>query len=578
MKDLVPLMKVMLVEKKAILLAILLGFLAAISSVGLLGTGGYLISQAALHPPLYTLTLTILFVRFFGLSRAASRYAERYFSHKATFTILGKLRVYFYDKIEPLAPALFASYRSGDLLSRVVADVERLQYFFLRVFYPPLVMVVVFITTSIVIYTFSFVMALVLLVGLLIVGFVIPFFFTYLTGNSGDHLRQKRSLLSVEITEFLFGFTDLRTNQRLKAKQAKIENFSADLIAEQEKDLMLAAKGESVSLAAAFLTAWVMLLVGICYVNAGQLNGVFLAMLVLMTLTVFETATPMATIPGHAVESKAASKRLFQLTEKQNKVDEEYKKIAVPTTPVKLAFSAVSFSYPNMQRQVLKEISFEVGQNKKIAIVGASGSGKSSILNLLLKFYKQFAGEIMVGDVPLKNISEEDARKFFGVVAQENHFFNDTIRANLLIAKPNATDQELQSVLKDVSLAHFQLDTVLSEKGLSLSGGERQRLAIARMVLKDAPILLLDEPTTGLDSLTEQEVLSVLWPKMKGKSVIYITHRLVGLEKMDEIIVIDKGKLVEQGSDKQLMEEKGHFYQLKQLEKEKFDDGVRNVF
>lgn len=212
MKELVALTKVMAAEKKAIMLSILLGFIASISSVGLLGTGGYLISQAALYPPLYTLTMTIVFVRFFGLSRAASRYAERYFSHKATFTILGKLRVYFYDKIEPLAPALFATYRSGDLLSRVVADVDRLQFFFLRVFYPPLVMVVVFITTGLIIYTYSLGMALVLFGGFLVVGFIIPFIFTFLTGNIGYQLRANRSQLSVVITEYLFGFTDLRTN------------------------------------------------------------------------------------------------------------------------------------------------------------------------------------------------------------------------------------------------------------------------------------------------------------------------------------------------------------------------------
>ncbi|OIJ20080.1 thiol reductant ABC exporter subunit CydC [Anaerobacillus alkalidiazotrophicus] len=569
MKELFTLTKVMLSEKKAILLAILLGFLAAISSVGLLGTGGYLISQSALHPPLYTLTLTILFVRFFGLSRAASRYAERYFSHKATFSILGKLRVYFYDKIEPLAPALFSSYRSGDLLSRVVADVERLQYFFLRVFYPPLVMIVVFITTGIVIYTFSIFMAFVLLFGLVIVGFVIPFIFTYLTENIGYHLRQKRSLISVQITEFLFGFTDLRTNRRLKDKQSDIARTSKELIEEQEKDGMLAAKGESISLSAAFVIAWVMLVVGVTFVESGVLNGVFLAMLVLMTLTVFEVATPMAVIPGHLEESRVAARRLFQLTKHQTDVEEDFSSTEVPTTPVKITFSDVAFSYPNAERLALNKITFELEAKEKIAIVGASGSGKSSVLNLLLKFYKKFDGDISLGNFQLKNISEEDARRFFGVVAQENHFFNDTVRGNLLVAKPDASDEELQFVLNEMSLHHLQLDTVLSERGFSISGGERQRLAIARMVLKDAPILLMDEPTTGLDSITEQEVLSFLWPKVEGKSVIYITHRLVGLEKMDKIIVFDKSKIVEEGTYEQLMKVKGYFYQLKQLEKEK---------
>ena len=571
MKELLQLVKVMLAEKKLIMLSILLGFIAAISSVGLLGTGGYLISQAALHPPLYTLTLTIIFVRFFGLSRAASRYAERYFSHKATFSILGRLRVYFYDKIEPLAPALFSSYRSGDLLSRVVADVEKLQFFFLRVFYPPLVMVVVFITTGIIIYTFSVAMAVVLLVGFLIVGFALPIVFTYLTENIGFNLRQKRSQLSVEITEYLFGFTDLKTNLRLRDKKGTIEKVSDELIHEQEKDGILAGRGESLSLLVAYVTAWGVLLVGVIYVEQGALDGVLLAMIVLITLTVFESATPMAAIPGHLEESRVASKRLFHITHQKVKPsDIEHVSLGVPTDqPVKITFQNVNFAYPNVERKALKNINFQVNEKKKVAIVGASGSGKSSLFNLLLKYYKDYKGQILLGDHCLRTFSEEEARSLFAVVSQENHFFNDTVRANLLLAKPNATEEELINVLRDVSLSQLSLDDVLIEKGLSLSGGERQRLAIARMTLKNAPVLLLDEPTTGLDSLTEKEVLSVLWPHLEQKSVIFITHRLVGLEKMDEIFVLDKGEILEQGSYNELIEQKGPFYQLKQLELEK---------
>ena len=571
MKELIQLVKVMLVEKKLIMLSILLGFIAAISSVGLLGSGGYLISQAALHPPLYTLTVTIILVRFFGLTRAASRYAERYFSHKATFSILGRLRVYFYDKIEPLAPALFSSYRSGDLLSRVVADVEKLQFFFLRVFYPPLVMVVVFITTGIIIYTFSVAMAVVLLLGFLIVGVALPIIFTYFTENIGSNLRQKRSQLSVEITEYLFGFTDLRTNLRLSEKKNTIEKVSDELINEQEKDGVVSGSGESVSLTLAYLTAWVVLVIGVIYVDRGTLDGVFLAMLVLVTLTVFESATPMAAIPGHMEESKVASRRLFQITKQEEKPPKKAEVSPGIQTdqPLKVKFQNVSFTYPNAWRKALKNVSFQVNEKRKIAIVGASGSGKSSLFNLLLKFYEGYEGEISLGNHCLHEFREEEARSLFSVVSQENHFFNDTVRANLLLAKPEATDDELLNVLSNVSLSHLSLDDVLIEKGLSLSGGERQRLAIARMILKDAPIVLLDEPTTGLDSITEKEIQSVLWPHLEQKTVILITHRLVRLEKMDDIIVLDKGEVCEQGSYDELIGQKGPFYDLKRLELEK---------
>jgi len=580
MRELTYLLRVMVTEKKDIFLAVLFGFLAAISSVGLMSTGGYLISQAALHPPLYTLTLTIVTVRFFGIARAAARYAERYFSHRATFTILGKLRLFFYDRIEPLAPAVFMNYRSGDLLSRIVADVESLQFYFLRVVYPPIVMLFVFLATGYLLLVFAWQMAIALLLGLIIVGMIIPAIFAYLSRNNGYQLRHKRSQLSVQTTEFLFGFVDLKMNQRLSQKTSELENLSEELLNEQNKNGVLAGAGESFSILAAYLTAWVVLFLGIIYVEGDKFDGVFLALLVLAVLTVFESATPMASVPAHVEESRVAAGRLFKLTD-QKTMDEKRKndakeiretvekQLIIRPEEASLEWKDVSYTYPGEERKALKNINLSLAPKKKMAIVGPSGSGKSSIINLLLKFYEYQEGAIYLGDKELKEISPEDARRFFSVIAQSNHFFNDTVRANLLLAKPDASDEELTQLLAKVLLPHISLDDNLNEKGLALSGGERQRLAIARMVLKDAPILLLDEPTTGLDSLTEKEILSLLWPLVEDKSVIYITHRLVGLEKMDEIIVIAKGEIIERGTFSELMTKQGYFYQLKQLEADK---------
>ncbi|OEF97619.1 thiol reductant ABC exporter subunit CydC [Desulfuribacillus alkaliarsenatis] len=570
MRELGTVIKLMVTEKKNIFLAIVFGFLAAISSVGLMGTGGYLISQAALQPPLYTLTITIVSVRFFGLARAGARYVERYVSHKATFSILGKLRVYFYDKMEPLAPAIFMNYRSGDILSRVVADVESLQYFFLRVVYPPLVMLVVFLATGILLLTFSWQMAIALIGGLLIVGILLPALLTYATKNNGYQLRHKRSELSSQATEFFFGFVDLKMNRQLKHKQSELEHTSRELIKEQEKNSNITGVGESLALVGSFLTAWVVLIIGIVLVEAGHINGVFLAMLVLVALTVFEAATPVAALPSHLEESRIAASRLFNLTGQQPiQLEQQLIQDVDDKTPVPIAFQNVHFAYPNEERKALQGINYTLEPGKKVAIVGPSGSGKSSIVNLLLKYYESFEGSIRLGEIELANYTPEAARQFFGVVSQANHFFHASVRQNLLLAKPQATDEELAQVLAQVQLEHISLDDILSEKGASLSGGERQRLAIARMILKDAPMLLLDEPTTGLDSITEQEVLSVLWPQIAKKSVIYITHRLVGLEKMDEILVINKGQIIEQGSFAELMHNQGYFYQLKQLEAER---------
>ncbi|OEH84534.1 thiol reductant ABC exporter subunit CydC [Desulfuribacillus stibiiarsenatis] len=590
MRELGHLIRLMASEKKAILLSVLLGFIAAVSSVGLMGTGGYLISKAALHPPLHTLTLIIVTVRFFGLARAAARYAERFFSHQATFSILGQIRVFFYDKLEPLAPAIFMKYRSGDLLTRIVSDVESLQYFFLRVVYPPLVMVFVFLATGLLLLAFSWQMAITLMMGLLVVGFLIPVIFAYIGQNNGYHLRQKRSEFSNQATELLFGFVDLKTSLQLEKKTEELNHASKGLIQEQNRSGILAGMGESLAMVGAFLTAWVVLFVGVIAVSAGEMNGVFLALLVLATLTVFEAATPVAVIPGHLEESRVAAGRLFGLTkssigskdvhvsntsygslsiQESERLNEEV--VFPPVDVVPIQFQYVNFSYPDEERQALNALNLHLAVGKKIAIVGQSGSGKSTILNLLLKFYEYQEGEIYLGERELSTYSPEEARRYFGVVSQSNHFFHDTVRANLLIAKPDATDAELSKILDEVSLAYISLDDVLGEKGLGLSGGERQRLAIARMILKDAPILLLDEPTTGLDSITEREILALLWPIVTDKSILYVTHRLVGLEKMDEIVVMSQGRIVEQGTFEELMKRQGHFYQLKQLEKEKIN-------
>jgi ATP-binding cassette subfamily C protein CydC len=565
MRELVKLLKVMTLEKKDMALATFLGFITSISSVGLMAAAAYLISLAALQPPLYTLTLIILAVRFFGLSRAGFRYLERYISHRATFSILGRLRVYFYDQIEPLAPALFAGYKKGDLLSRVVADVESLQYFFLRNIYPPLVMVLVFIVTGVLLSSFSIYLAIILTCGLLAVGVLLPLIFISFNQGLGRKIRLRRAQLSVEVTEVFFGYTDLKTNNCLTEKIGEIRKSSSGLLQAQQKAATLAGLGESLTVTLSFVTAWAMLVAAIWLVSTNAVSGVFLAMLVLASLTAFETTNPMATIPEQLEENKVAAQRLFSLAETG---------MAIETDPLakeepghfSLQVNNLSFAYPNQERWALVDMNFTLEHGGKLAIVGASGSGKSTLVNLLLRFYDFRQGEIILGGRELEEYDPEQVRRYFGVVAQENHFFNDTVRANLLLAKPDATDQELAEVLKNAALEYLKLEQQIGELGSALSGGERQRLAIARMVLKDAPVLLLDEPTTSLDAITEREVQATLWQLIQDKSVIYITHSLLGMERMDKIILMDKGQVVEQGSLAELIEKKGCFNQLWQSE------------
>lgn len=567
MGQLRSLLKVIFQEKNRIALAALMGFVANISSVGLMATAAYLISQGALHPPLYSLTLVIVGVRFFGLARAASRYAERYFAHAATFSILGRLRVYFYQALEPLVPAVFNRYKSGDLLARIVGDVESLQYFFLRTVYPPVVMWLVFLATSIVMGFFSPKLAAILLGGLLVAGMMVPLGIIWHNKKFANNISFIKAELAHCVAEFVHGFIDIKINGQMVNKKNKIKHISRQILQEQYRSANLSGAAESILLTTSFLTAWLILVVSISLVEAEILPGVLLALVVLVGMTVFEAATPMATVPGQLAEQKIAADRLYSLIESSPIIPNVEKKPVQPLCTT-VQFKEVSFSYPEETELALSQVSFQLTAGKKIAVVGASGSGKSSIINLLVKFYDWQQGDIYLGGINLREYSGEDVRKYMGVVSQENHFFNDTLRSNLLLANKKATDQQLRHVLAQVSLSHLDLDSIIGERGLALSGGERQRAAFARILLKDAPIVLLDEPTANLDPVTAREVESVLWPLLQDKAVLNITHDLTRLENMDEIIVMAKGTIVERGSLDQLLQRKTYFYKLWQLQRE----------
>ena len=569
MKYLLSLTRLLLQEKKHIFLAAFFGLLAAGSSVGLMAAAALLISKAALQPPLYALTLTIVAVRFFGLTRAGARYVERYFSHKATFAILGRLRVFFYERMEPLVPGVFLNYRSGDLLSRVVADVENLQYFFLRTIYPPLIMILVFIFTGIFLGFYSPVFAQILLVSFITASIIIPILTTALRARLGNVLRQDGSNLSSLTAEFLYGYYDLKVNNRLTQKAGEIKKVSNGLIYNQLKAATSFGLNESLLLVISYLTAWAVLVMGIIFVQQEIILGAHLAMVVLAAMTVFEAALPMASIPGHLDENRAAADRLFSITDKASRQDVGvYFKDLEPRN-MRIEIEDLTFFYPNQDGPAIKNITINLDPGKKMAVVGPSGSGKSSLLNIILRFYEYEKGTILFGNKDLKEYDPEKLRQYFGVVAQSNHFFNLSVRENLLIAKPHAGDEELLNALKMVSLAHIPLEFIIGEKGSALSGGERQRLAIARMLLKDAPIVFLDEPTTGLDAVTEAEIFALLWPIIESKTLLFITHKMSGLEKMDEILAFNKGEIVERGTYNELMEKKGYLYNLRLLEKDR---------
>ncbi|WLR41803.1 thiol reductant ABC exporter subunit CydC [Bacillus carboniphilus] len=564
MKALMPIVKLLFIEKKDIWLSVFLGFLAGISAVGLFSASGYMLSKAALEVPLYALMVLIASIKLFGVLRAVSRYGERLFSHRATFTMLSNLRVAFYEKLEPIAPRIFQTYRSGDLLARVVGDVESLQNFFLRVVYPPILAIFIFIATILFTSFYSIYVALILLVGLIMTSFIAPGILAVNQTKVSQHARQNRGLFSTEVTEWFYGFRDLKIHQKIEEKQQKLMGHAHDYVKQQEKQGIQLAFNQSVNAMISFIVTWVVLAVSVYLVSTDQLDGIFLAMMVMLSLTVFENATPMALIPVYYEESKFAAERLTSIPNEEQKPTQ---KLDTQNQAIAISINNVEYQFPGQKKSILKGINLDLLAGSKTAIVGPSGSGKSTLLQLLMKLSLPSSGQLEFNGIPSEQLEEASFWKEINVVLQKNHFFYGTVRDNLQIAKDNLSDEELTEALRIVKLGHFSLDSQVLEKGENLSGGEKQRLAIARAFLKKSHTWFLDEPTSSIDAITEKHMYDHLFEYAKNDTLVLVSHRLTGLEKMDQIVVMEEGGIVEKGSYEELMEAQGHFYQLKQIEK-----------
>ncbi|WP_017380647.1 thiol reductant ABC exporter subunit CydC [Paenisporosarcina sp. TG-14] len=572
MKDIAIVIKLVITEKKDILFSVFFGFIAGIAAVGLFASSGYLISKAALAPPLYTLTIMMASLKLFGIASALSRYAERYFSHRATFSILSNLRVSFYERLEPLAPSIFQKYRSGDLLARIVGDVESLQNFFLRVFYPPIILVIVFLSTIFFLAFYSVYVAFALLAGLILTGIILPVLFALRQRTIESNVREERGELSTEVTELLYGFRDLKIYQKLEGKKQRLIKSSDAYVKVQERKGITDKFNLSMNLFAGLFVSWIVLVLGAYLVVEGQLDGIFLAMLMMISLTVFENATPMAILPSHLEDSRRAATRLFSVTDvtlqKENPLDKM--ESITSSKSLEIDMMDVTFSFPTDSRLVLNKVSLNLPEGSKTAIVGPSGSGKSTLLQLLMKFYQADGGTIKIDGVPISQLTQENIWQETNIILQENHFFYGTIRDNLLIAKDGLTDEQMVEMLAKVNLESLSLKDLVFEKGENLSGGEKQRLAIARAMLKGGHLWLLDEPTSSVDALAEQSIYRHLFHLAKHDTLVLVSHRLTGLEMMDQIIVMEQGIIIESGSFEELMNKKGYFYKMKQIEKSVF--------
>ena len=556
-------------------LAILLGSIMIASNILLLGMAAYLIAAAALGPLLAILTIPIYIVRLMSVSRAGSRYAERVVSHNVTFRLLARLRTWVYRRLEPLAPAYLHKQRSGDMLTRIVADVDELQNVYLRIVSPIIVAIIISLLTFALFSIFSPVLAWDAVAFLVITGCGVPLLSSILTRGLGKRQLAIRGELNAQIVDGIQGVQDLLAYGQADTQLRSVATLEKKLDQIQQRMAVIAGLQQALNDLLMNLALWSLLILAIPLVVAKAIAGVYLAFLALVILASFEAVQPLAEAFQKLGHSVAAGERLFKVTDTNPQVQEPVAPLPVPSnTPGRfsLEFDHVHFAYQSDEGQVVHDISFEVSTGKRIAIVGASGAGKSTLVNLALRFWDPDKGTIRLNGHDLRQYALGDLRGLIGVVSQDTYLFNDTMRGNLLLARPEASDSEIEQALEQAQLTAFiqqlpkGLATWVGEQGLRLSGGERQRLAIARALLKDAPLLVLDEATANLDPMTEHTLLDALDMLMQGRTTLVITHRLVRMERMDEILVLDEGSIRERGTHEQLLRSGGLYQQMVQLQ------------
>lgn len=556
---------------KGVLLSILTSAATVGSSIGLLGTSAYLISFAALQPSIAYLQVAIVGVRFFGLARGLFRYLERLSSHSVNFRLLARLRVWFYRELEPLAPARLMHYRGGDLLQRAVGDIEVLENFYVRVVAPPLAALLVTLGAGWLMAGWHSQLAGVLAGGLLLGGVAVPWLAHRISQAPGRRLAAARAQMSAATIESLQGLADLMAYGQDNDLRNRLRLGERDMADAQMRLAWTGGAGNALVQLAGNLTLLAVLLAAIPLVRAGQLDGVLLAVVSLVTLASFEAVAPLPQAAQMLETSLESARRLFELVDAQPAVLEPASPLP-PPAGAELRVRNLTYRYETAQPPALEGVDLDLPPGRKVALVGPSGAGKSTLLALLMRFWDAPPGAISLDHRDIRDYRSEDARRMFAWVSQSAYLFTATLRQNLTLARPEATDQDLQAVLEQAGLRDWLeglpngLDTWLGERGQQMSGGERQRLSVARALLQDAPVVLLDEPTAHLDAVTEQELIETLHRVLAEKTVLWASHSLTGMQWMDEIVVLEGGRAVERGTHAQLIEKGGLYASMYRIQ------------
>ncbi|MEO3972827.1 thiol reductant ABC exporter subunit CydD [Streptomyces sp. CAU 1734] len=540
-------------------LALLLGSLALGSAVGLMAVSGYLISRASEQPPVLYLMMAVTATRAFGIGRAVFRYAERLVSHDAVLRMLAELRVAVYRRLELIAPAGLRRTRRGDLLSRLVADVDALQDYWLRWLMPAGAALVV--SAASVGFTAWLLpeAGAVLAAGLLTAGVGVPLISGAIARRAERQLAPARGALATRLVDLLRGTAELTVAGALPDRMAGAREADRKLTGIASRGAAAAALGSGLSTLVCGLTVVAAALAGVRAVGDGRLDGLLLAVVVLTPLAAFEAVTALPLAVQYRQRIGRSAERVYEVLDAPVPVHEPEQPAAAPESAFPLRVRGLRARYAGAGRDALGGIDLTVTAGRRIAVVGASGSGKTTLAQVLVRFLDARDGTYTLGGVPADTLAGETVREFVGLCAQDAHVFDSSVRENLRLARPGATEEELRRALADARLLEWAetlpdgLDTLVGEHGARLSGGQRQRLALARALLADFPVLVLDEPAEHLDLATADALTADLLSAGEGRTArgaatVLITHRLQGLDTVDEIVVLEDGAVVQRGA------------------------------
>ncbi len=554
MRDLWPFIKLYRQHIGMLSLGVLLAIVTLIASLSLLTLSGWFITATAIAGLSLTTAQVFNFftpgagVRGFSITRTAARYGERLISHDATFRLLSWLRGWFFRQLIPVSMQQLSRFRKGDILDRLVADIDALDQLYLRLFSPLISAIVVTGLLSLFLYFFSPTLAMV--VFLVMTGWILlmPFLFYRMGRNAGEAMGIRQARLRQEVLDYLQGMAEQQIYGNENRSRALIADSEQSLQDSQKTMATLTGSGSALFISLSGLAALLML-----YLAAGEfeqqtISGPVMVMMVFTMLAAFEALMPLPAAFQFLSHTRAAAGRLQDVVNSPAVVFAEDQQ---KTVTGDLVFDRVSAGYQTGS-PIIKQLSLRIPQGRHIAILGKTGCGKSTLIKLLSRELEPESGSIRIGEQTITGLSEQSLYSSLTFVPQKTHVFSASLRENLTIACPEATDKHLLDIIQTAGLNRLTandhqenlLDLWIGQGGIALSGGEQRRLAIARAMLKPAPVLILDEPGEGLDVHSEQELLKKLLDIFSASTVIMITHKKTVLEQMNQIYIMDSGQLM----------------------------------